>query len=312
MFKELFSLFVVFIALFLFGMVVMRVGLLELGQKKMKEKLYKLTSSPWKGLLVGALATALLQSSSAIMVMTVGLVAAGYLSFRQSIGIILGTNIGTTVTTELIAFDLSTFIFPMLAIGLIMLLLPTVVCYCIGCISFGLACIFIAMDGLETLAYPLASLPTIHSFFELTNNNELLGLGIGTILTAIIQSSTATTAIAMGFMNDHVLELSAGIAIMLGANIGTCITAYLASIGSGAASKLVAFAHGWLNLLGAVLFLPLIQWLSAVAISLTPIPMMQLAHASMIFNITCSLLMLPFVSHFERFVKWIHTTSPAK
>ncbi|WP_100406748.1 Na/Pi symporter [Bacillus solitudinis] len=309
MFKELFSLFVVFIALFLFGMIVMRIGLIQLGQKKLKDNLYKLTSSPWRGLLVGAVATALLQSSSAIMVITVGLVAAGFLSFRQSIGIVLGSNVGTTVTTEIISFDLSSLIIPMLVIGLVMLLMPTIIAYGIGCLAFGLSCIFIAMDGLEQLAYPLASLPIIHSFFELTNEYNLIGLGIGTLLTAIIQSSTATTAITMGFMNDHILELHSGIAIMLGANIGTCITAYLASIGSGSAARLVAYSHIWLNLIGVLLFFPLIQGLSSLSISLTSIPMMQLAHASLIFNISCSLIMLPFVHYFALFIERLYETN---
>ncbi|ARK29321.1 Na/Pi symporter [Halalkalibacter krulwichiae] len=306
MVKELFSLLAVFIALFLFGMVVMRAGLFQLGQARFQEFLHRLTNSAWKGMIVGAIATAILQSSSAIIIMTVGLVATGLLAFRHSIGIILGANIGTTMTTELLALDLSMFIIPLLLIGLIALLMPSTKAYSLGCLSFGLACIFIAMDGLEKLAYPLASIPSVHSFFDLTNEHQLLGVGIGTILTAIIQSSTATTAIAMGFMTDHVLNLQAGIAIMLGANIGTCITAYLASIGSGRSAKLVAYANIWLNVFGVLLFIPLIGWLSSVAISLTSSPMMQLAHASLIFNVVCSFLMLPVATYFARFVEWLH------
>ncbi|MFC0473461.1 Na/Pi symporter [Halalkalibacter kiskunsagensis] len=304
--KELFSLLAVFIALFLFGMVVMRAGLFHLGQARFKQILYRLTNTAWKGLIVGAIATAILQSSSAIIIMTVGLVATGLLVFRHSIGIILGANIGTTMTTELLALDLSMFIVPLLIIGLISLLLPSLSAYSLGCFSFGLACIFIAMDGLETLAYPLASIPSIHSFFDLTNEHQLLGIGIGTVLTAIIQSSTATTAIAMGFMSDNVLGLQAGIAIMLGANIGTCITAYLASLGSGRSAKLVAYANIWLNVIGVLIFTPLIGWLSMFASSLTSSPMMQLAHASLIFNVLCSILLLPFVTYFAKLVEWIH------
>lgn len=304
--KELFSLLAVFIALFLFGMVVMRAGLLQIGQESFRQVLHRLTDSPWKGLIVGAFATAVLQSSSAIIIMTVGLVATGLLTFRHSIGIVLGANIGTTMTTELLALDLSLFILPLLIIGLIFLLMPSTFAYSIGSLSFGLACIFIAMNGLETLAYPLASIPIVHSFFDLTNEHQLLGIGIGTVLTAIIQSSTATTAIAMGFMNDNILGLPAGIAIMLGANIGTCITAFLASIGSGKSAKLVAYANIWLNVFGVLLFLPFIGWLGMIASSLTSVPMMQLAHASLIFNLLCSFIMLLFVTPFTRFIEWIH------
>nr|WP_275980254.1 Na/Pi symporter [Halalkalibacter alkaliphilus] len=304
--KELFSLLAVFIALFLFGMVVMRAGLFQIGQAKFKKVLHRLTDSAWKGLVVGAIATAILQSSSAIIIMTVGLVATGLLAFRHSIGIILGANIGTTMTTELLALDLSMLIVPLLVIGLVTLVIPNQKTYSLGCLSFGLACIFIAMDGLETLAYPLSSIPSIHSFFDLTNEHQLVGIGIGTVLTAIIQSSTATTAIAMGFMTDNVLNLPAGIAIMLGANIGTCVTAYLASIGSGRSAKLVAYANIWLNVFGVLFFFPLIGWLSTLASSLTPIPMMQLAHASLIFNVICSIILLPFVTYFSKFVEWLH------
>ncbi len=307
MIKDVFSLLAVFIALFLFGMFVMRAGLLQIGKASFQQMLQRLTDSPWKGLIIGALATAILQSSSAIIIMTVGLVATGLLTFRHSIGIILGANIGTTMTTELLALDLSLLIFPFLIIGLICLLLPSSYAYSIGCLSFGLACIFIAMNGLESLAYPLSTIPIIHSFFDLTNQNQLLGVGIGTILTAIIQSSTATTAIAMGFMNDHILDLPAGIAIMLGANIGTCITAFLASIGSAKSAKLVAFANIWLNVFGVLLFFPLIGWLGILASSLTTVPMMQLAHASLIFNLICSMIMLPLVTPFTRFIEWMHS-----
>lgn len=304
--KELFSLLAVFIALFLFGMVVMRAGLLQIGQDRFRQILHRVTDSAWKGLVVGAIATAVLQSSSAIIVMTVGLVATGLLTFRHSIGIILGANIGTTMTTELLALDLKSFILPLLIIGLICLLIPTTYTYSIGCLSFGLACIFIAMNGLETLAYPLASIPTVHSFFDLTNEHELLGIGIGTAITAIIQSSTATIAITMGFINDHVLSLPAGIAIMLGANIGTCVTAFLASIGSGKSAKRVAYANIWLNIFGVLLFLPLIGSLSIITSKLTDVPMMQLAHASLIFNLVCSFIMLPLVTPFSKFIEWLH------
>ncbi|MBU8905638.1 Na/Pi symporter [Desertibacillus haloalkaliphilus] len=306
MIQDLFTLFAVFIAVFLFGMTIMRTGLANMTGEKFKKLLLQMTDSPWKGLLVGTIVTAILQSSSAVMIMTVGLVAAGYITFKQSIGIILGTNIGTVLTTEIIAFDLSALIFPLLLLGILFLVINKHLTYCLGCISFGLGCIFVAMQGLEKLAYPLASLPFAHSFFELTNENQLLGVGVGTALSAIIQSSTATTAITMGFMNENMLALHAGIAIMLGANIGTCFTAFLASVGSNHAAKLVAFAHIWLNIIGVLLFLPFVEWLSSISSSLTSIPNLQLAHASTIFNIICSLVVLPFVGWFAKMITKIH------
>ncbi|MCT8139674.1 Na/Pi cotransporter family protein [Anaerobacillus sp. CMMVII] len=303
---ELFSLFAVYITIFLFGMTVMRTGLVNLSQDRLKVTLMKMTSTPWKGLLVGTIVTAILQSSSAVMVMTVGLVAAGYLTFRQSIGIILGTNIGTCFTTELIAFNITSAVIPLLVIGVILLNTRKHIAYCLGCVSFGLGCIFVAMQGLEKLAYPIASIPTAYNFLQLTNENNLIAIAVGAVLSALIQSSTATTAIAMGFMNDQVLALPAGIGIILGANIGTCLTAFLASVGASRPAKLVAFAHIWLNIIGVLVFFPFIGWLGTVSASLTTIPNLQLAHAGTIFNIISSLAVLPFVALFANLINTLH------
>jgi phosphate:Na+ symporter len=306
LFKELFSLFAVFIALFLFGMVIMRAGLLPLGGEMFQRHVHRFTDKAWKGMLIGTVATAMLQSSSAVLVMTVGLVAANLLTFRQSIGIILGANIGTTITTEILTFDLSHIIIPLLLTGLIALFIPKKKAFSIGCFTFGLACIFIAMDGLESLAYPLASLPSVHTLFEFTNTHSLTGVAIGAALTGLVQSSTATTAIAMGFMSDHLLTLKSGIAIMLGANIGTCITAFIATIGASKHAKLVAFANIWLNLLGVIVFLPLMDVLVQIVTAMTDDTMQQLAHSSVLFNTLCSVVMLPFAKLFARGVEWLH------
>lgn len=304
--QQLFSLFAVYITIFLFGMTVMRTGLINLSEDRLKLLLMKMTSNPFKGLIVGTVVTAILQSSSAVMVMTVGLVAASYLTFKQSVGIILGTNIGTCFTTEIIAFNITSVIIPLLIIGVILLSMKKHITYCSGCISFGLGCIFIAMEGLEKLAYPIASIPAAHNFLQLTNENNLIAVGVGAVLSALIQSSTATTAIAMGFISDHILALPAGIGIVLGANIGTCFTAILASIGAKRPAKLVAFAHIWLNIIGVIVFFPFIDWLSSLSMSLTALPNLQLAHAGTIFNIISSFAVLPFVTLFSNFIILLH------
>ncbi|WP_413380128.1 Na/Pi symporter [Alkalihalobacillus sp. 1P02AB] len=306
MFKEVFSLLAVFIGLFLFGMIVLRTGFAQIGEERLRNSILKMTDSTWKGLLVGMVITAIIQSSSAIMVIVIALVAAKLLTFQHSIGIILGANIGTTVTTELIAYEFSAFIVPFLFFGFIFLLFPGKLAYALGCLTFGLACIFIAMNGLQDLAHPLASISWVHNFFNITNEHHLLGIAIGGVLTAIIHSSTATVAIAMGFISDQILSLPAAIAIMLGANIGTCMTAYIASIGAGQSAKLVAYANIWLNVFGVLLFIPMIGLLSSFVEMLTSNTMMQLAHSSLIFNLVCSLLMLPFVPLFTRFITFMH------
>lgn len=300
------SFFSVYIAIFLFGMTILRTGLYNLSRNKMKEWLIKLTRSPWQGMMVGTIITMILQSSSAVMVITVGLVATGYLSFHQSIGIILGTNIGTTFTTELITFRLDEYIVPMLIAGAALLLIQRRVPFCLGSMLFGLGCIFVSMNGFEKLALPLANLTTVSHIITQANTNEILGLGLGTILTAIIQSSTATTGIIMSFLNENLLTLHAGIAILFGANIGTCITALLASIGANREAKLTAFAHTWLNILGVAFFFPFIQTFEGVVSQLTPLPDVQLAHVSLLFNVVCSILALPLTGILANFITKIH------
>lgn len=296
----------IYLAIFLIGMTVMRSGLFQLSEDRTKGILTKFTNSPWKGLMIGIVITGVLQSSSAVMVITVGLVAAGYLSFYQSIGIMLGSNIGSTFITELITIDISHFILPMLVIGFLFLFSKKKLPFSFGSALFGLGCLFIAMDGFESLAMPLAAFPEVQEWLTRTNSHHLFGVGIGTVLTGIIQSSSATTGISMSFLNHDLLTLPAAIAIMLGANIGTCVTAFLASIGSIREAKLTAYAHIWLNVLGVALFYPFIPFLSGFVELLSSSADVQLAHSSLLFNILCSLLALPFVRPFARFVERVH------
>ncbi|WP_449537026.1 Na/Pi symporter [Ferdinandcohnia sp. Marseille-Q9671] len=303
---ELISLFAVFIAIFLFGMTVMRTGLYNLTGDKLKIWLIRFTDNPFKGLVTGMIITAIIHSSSAVMVLVVGLIATGYLTFKQSIGIILGTNIGTTVTAEMITFDIFEWIVPILLIGFLCLFFRNQQVFSFGAFLFGLGCMFVAMNGFEQLARPIAQFPSIHTFFQHTNESDLFGVGVGTLLTSIIQSSTATTGIIMGFMNEQLLTLNAGIAILLGANIGTCITAYIASLGSKHEAKLAAYAHIWVNILGVLLFFPFISILGQVAVFLTSHPDVQIAHVSLIFNVLTSLLFLPFAGLLTKFILKVH------
>ena len=302
------TLFAVYLAIFLFGMTVMRTGLSHLSEDKLKTYILKFTNHPFKGLIVGAIITAILQSSSAVMVITIGLVAAGYLSFYQSIGIMLGSNIGTTITTELITFRIEEFVIPLLIIGAFVMLMNKKILFSIGATMFGLGCLFVAMNGFETLALPLSIIPTVEHLLVWTNEQYVTGVLLGTILTAIIQSSTATTGISMSFLNNEILSIQTGIAIMLGANIGTCVTAFLASVGGIREARLAAYAHIWLNVVGVLLFIPLIPILSTIVSGLATSPDLQLAHSSVIFNVLCSILVIPFVKQFSSFIVKVHKT----
>lgn len=303
---EIITLFAVYLSIFLFGMIIMRIGLFNLSAVKMRDLILKVTNSPLKGMIVGTIATATIQSSSAIMVLTIGLIATGILSFKNSIGIILGTNIGTTVTAELITFDLYYSTIPLLLIGAVFLFNKNQTIFSTGCILFGFGCLFVAMNGFGNLATPLASIPFIQNLVLLANDHQLIGIGIGTFLTAIIQSSTATTGIIMAFLNENILTLSSGISIILGANIGTCITAYIASLGTNNEAKLAVFTHIWLNILGVIIFYPTIHLLSDIAISLSSFPDIQLAHVSVIFNVLSSIIALPLVGYLAIFIINVH------
>lgn len=287
-------------------MTVMRIGLYNISHRKLKGILLKMTDTPFKGMLIGTAVTAVLQSSSAVMVITIGFIATGLISFKQSVGIILGTNIGTTFTTEFLTFDLYYSIIPLLIIGAILLLTKRLLSFSCGAMLFGLGCLFVAMSGFENLALPLMSIPVVQSSIELANQNGIIGVGLGTLLTAVIQSSTATTGIIMGFMSENLVTLPSGIAIILGANIGTCVTAFIASIGANQEAKLAAYAHIWLNILGVSLFFPFITFLGKFAEALTSLPDVQLAHVSLIFNVLSSLIALPLAGLLATFIVRLH------
>lgn len=299
-------LFILLIAVFITGMTILRAGLFKLSGETFKHLLERVTSSPFKAMLTSILVTAILHSSSAVMVITIGLIAVGMLTFSKSIGIILGTNIGTTFTTEIITFNFNQYLIPMTIIGALLMVFRNEKIRSSGSILFGMSAVFIAIRGFEFLATPLTDLEAVDSMMRMLNHSHLLSIGFGTILTALIQSSTAMTGITMGFLSGGVLKIDSGIAIMLGSNIGTCITGFLASIGSGRESKLCAYAHIWLNVVGVALFVPFIDWLATLAPLAADSADVQLAHSSLIFNVVSSLLVLPFAEKFAKWIEYVH------
>lgn len=292
--NELISVFAVLLAIFLFGIAVMRIGLELLSKRIIRQLLMKMTDTPWKGFIIGILVTAIVQSSSVVMVMLIGLVAAGVLRFKQTIGVILGTNIGTTVTAEIIAFNVTDAVLPLLVIGACSLLVHRQKIFATGCICFGLGSVFVSMNGLEGLAEPLADIKFVHQLLLAADHNHLAGTTLGALFTALIQSSSAATGVAMAFIGKGQLSLSAAVAFVLGANVGTCITAWIASFGANKEAKMAAFTHIMVNAAGVIIFFPFVEQLSVIAEHLTQSSGKQLAHAGVVFNILCSLAILPF------------------
>ena len=226
-------LFFLLIGLFIYGMTLLRSGLFNLSAGSLKNWLAAVTNSPWKGTVMGTIVTAVLQSSSAVMIITIGMVSARMLTFPQTIGIILGTNIGTTFTTELITFNIESYIVPLAAAGSILAVMKNKSLRSSGLALLGLSAVFAAMRGFEYLAGSVKDNDMVNQWLLTLDGNYLFAVAAGIVLTAIIQSSTATTGIIMGFLTAGAMDLDTGIAIMLGSNIGTCVDAYLASIGSG-------------------------------------------------------------------------------
>lgn len=299
-------LFILLIGVFIYGMTLLRAGLFNLSAQSMKYWLTKLTDTPWKGFLAGVGITCILQSSSAVMVLTLGLISARLLTFPQSIGIILGTNVGTTLTTELITFNIESFLVPLAILGAMFLLVGKRNVRSIGLILLGIAAVFAAMGGFEYMAGPLRSYPFIDQILLTLDSSHLYSIFAGTFITAIIQSSTATTGIIMGFLTNHAIQLDTGIAIMLGSNIGTCVTALIASIAAGREARLSAYAHIWLNVIGVIAFYPFIHLLTTIGFQLASAADVQLAHVSVLFNVVSSIIVLPFAQVFAKFVLLLH------
>lgn len=303
--KDLFIPFATGITIFLFGLQVMRFGLEKLAGHRLQEWLIRFTETPSRSFLTGILSTALLQSSSAVTVLTISFVDLGILSFAQSIGIILGTNIGTTVTTEILALNIEDFSLPIIVLGIILYFLPWGRLSSISFVLIGFGCIFFGMETMQWLAHPLKERGIIDWLMGNGPHPIISGIIAGTLLTALIQSSSATIAIVMGFYSSGVLSLPFAIAVVLGSNMGTCVTGLLATFRTNTAAKQVAVAHLLLNIAGVVCFAPLIPIIESLAPLLSDQPAQQIAHIQTLFNVICSVLVLPFATQFAKSVMWL-------
>lgn len=294
------------IVAFILGLYLLREGLFNLSADRLKQWLTTLTDAPWKGFIVGIVVTAVLQNP-AVSIIIVGFVAAKLLTFPQAYCIILGSNVGETITTEIISLDINfSLVIPMGIIGFILFLIKKSSIQNTGLALLGLSIIFGAMLGFKNLVVPLMEIKYLNELFLAIDNNHLYAVLFGTVLTPIIQSSTATTGIMMGFLATGSLSLDTAIAVILGANIGSTIHAWLASIGGGREARLTAYSNIYLNIFGVVVFFPLIGVFTNIGILLAEQPEVQLAHLSVIFNVISSLLALPFATKLANLIIKIH------
>ncbi len=284
------------LALFLYGMNMMSNGLEMAAGDKMKTILEKLTSNRILGVLVGALVTAIIQSSSATTVMVVGFVNSGLMSLTSAVWVIMGANIGTTITGQLIAIDI-TAIAPLIAfIGVVMIVFfKSQKLDAIGGVIGGLGILFIGMETMSSAMVPLRTMPEFVGLIS-KFQNPFIGILVGALFTALIQSSSASVGILQALAKSGVMTLSSSIYVLFGQNIGTCITSVLASIGTSKNAKRTTIIHLSFNIIGTVLFVTISMLFPFADLvqSLTPSNVAaQIANVHTIFNVTTTLLLLP-------------------
>lgn len=284
------------LALFLYGMQMMSSGLEAAAGSKMKLILERLTANRFLGVLVGAGITAVIQSSSATTVMVVGFVNSGMMTLNQAVWIIMGANIGTTITGQLIALDVGALapLFAFIGVAMVVFVkMPRA--HHIGQIMAGLGVLFIGMEMMSSSMMPLRD---SQAFVDLMTrfSNPLLGIAVGALFTALIQSSSASVGILQALATSGAISFSSSVFILFGQNIGTCITAVLASIGTSRSAKRATIIHLMFNIIGTVLFtiLCILFPLADLVASFTPdASAAQIANMHTIFNIVTTLLLLP-------------------
>lgn len=290
------------LGLFLFGIKTMGDGLEQAAGSKMKRLLEALTRNKFTAVLVGLLVTAVIQSSSATTVMVVGFVNAGLLSLSKTIGVIMGANIGTTVTSLMLSVKLN-FGILFTAVGAICQLAGNRSSFkLLGQIMMGLGILFVGMDAMTAAMEPLRDWQGFRDMMELAKN-PLVGVLAGAGVTALLQSSSASVGILQALAATGAISLQASLFILFGQNIGTCVTALLASVGANRTAKRAAVVHLLFNVIGAALFivlalvLPLASWIETLAGANLRL---QIAFAHIIFNVVTTLLLLPISGLLEK------------
>ncbi|MDE5978037.1 MAG: Na/Pi symporter [Turicibacter sp.] len=294
------------LSLFLYGMREMGQALKSLAGDKLKDMIATAITSPYKGALIGCISSALVQSSSTITVLVVGLVDSRLMTLLQATGVIMGANLGTTLTTQLITLNLTSFIPYFIFIGATLMLFSRKKnIHHIGHFLFSFGLLFLGLGIVKSSMSPIVSSDLFRQLIFNVQGNPLLCILLGMSITFLIQSSSASTAILISLVSTQAITLYTAIPILLGHEIGTCLTAILSSLSGNTAGKQAALIHLTFNLLGTLLFLPFINNLINFTALFSSTPERQIANAQLFFNLSTVFLFLPFSKLFVKFAETI-------
>lgn len=296
------------LGLFLYGMKLMGDGLENAAGDGLKKILEKVTANPISAVIVGAIVTMVIQSSSATTVMVVGFVNAGLMNLVQATGIIMGANIGTTITAQLVAFKLDQIAPLFVFIGAAMVMFARVKKRKdIGYIILGFGILFTGMGAMSGAMKPLTSSPAFENIITMIGDNWLLGVLAGAGITAVLQSSSATTGILVALASANAINIGHALPIIFGCNIGTCVTAMIASVGTNKTAHKAAMIHLIFNVVGTIIFFPFLGVLGKAVEGMTPDVSRQIANAHTVFNIVNTILLLPLSKYMIAIVNKVIT-----
>lgn len=294
------------LGMFLYGMKLMGDGLENAAGEGLKSILERLTSNKYIAVLVGAAVTAIIQSSSATTVMVVSFVSAGLMTLTQAVGVIMGANIGTTITAQMVSLKLDAIAPIFVGVGAIVLLVAKKKkVRDIASIALGFGILFLGMGAMSTAMKPISEASWFREFVIIVANNSILGLLAGLGMTAVVQSSSATTGILVALATTGAIDMRLAFPVILGCNIGTCVTAILASLGANRTAKKAALVHLLFNTIGALIFFPFIEPFIKLIESTDPNIARQVANAHTIFNLTVTVILLPLSMYLVKLVNLI-------
>ncbi|EJR54375.1 hypothetical protein IIO_05701 [Bacillus cereus VD115] len=299
--QEMIFQFIGGLGIFLFGIKYMGDGLQQAAGDRLRDILDRFTTNPLMGVLAGMLVTVLIQSSSGTTALTVGLVSAGFMTLRQAIGVIMGANIGTTVTAFIIGIKIGEYALPVMAVGAILLFFfKNKKVHSVGQVVFGFGMLFFGLELMSAGMKPLRSLESFQDLMISMSDNPILGIIVGTVFTLIVQSSSATIGILQELFGQGAIDLQAALPVLFGDNIGTTITAVLAAIGTSIAARRAALVHVIFNIIGTIIFtiilIPFTNLIQYFQTSLNLNPEMTIAFAHGTFNVTNTIIQFPFIA----------------